>query len=197
VWIDDSHAIGVLGEHGRGSRDHFALTADNVVTGGSCAKAIGGFGGVIGGDSRFIEELKRGPTATAASTPSAPDAAATIAGMNLLMAHGSLRKRLRSNTARLKDGLRSIGIPVDSSVVPIVAWQYDDKGAMKSLRDALYEDGIYIQFVQSYGGSDTGGLLRACVFSEHSPGQIDRLVAEIERHVVSVGRPRAKLQAQE
>jgi glycine C-acetyltransferase/8-amino-7-oxononanoate synthase len=57
VFLDDAHGVGVLGSNGRGILDHFNLTAENVKTSGTLAKALGGYGGIITGPAEWIDRV--------------------------------------------------------------------------------------------------------------------------------------------
>lgn len=182
IWLDDAHSIGVLGENGRGTLDHFTIKSDKIFFGGTFSKAFGGFGGIIPGEKSFIEEIRNNQIQSGATPVPSSAAAASLAGMRLLKSNPQFRIRLWENAGRLKAGLRQIGIETDDTTVPIAAWTLKNKSEMEKLQKDLLKKNIVIQFIQYVGAGDSGAL-RIVVFSSHTNEQIDYLLDELKRIV--------------
>ncbi len=180
VALDDSHGVGVLGPHGRGTVDHFGLTSDRVYYAGTLSKAFGGHGGFIPATKALITHIRQnvGVYSGASPTPN-PAAAASAKGLDLVRSHPEWRDRLRRNTAQAKDGVRKMGFEVNDSPMPIVTWAYKSAQDMQKLQKALLERGIALPYTK-YVGAPAGGVLRATIFSAHSEAQIQRLLDEIK-----------------
>ena len=95
------------------------------------------------------------------------------------MKHPELRTRLLDNGRRLKEGLRRIGFPVGDISFPVAAWKLKTAQEMDRVHQRLMDRAICIQRTH-YVGAGTEGVLRAVVFSTHTFGQIDRLLAELK-----------------
>ena len=179
--LDDAHATGVLGEHGRGTLDHFSIQSPGgrstvVLAGHTLSKAIGGFGGLLPGSQALIEELERNSRVyVGASPPPLPVAAAACQALALAR-EGSLRRRLWENVARARSGLRALGWPLDDSPVPILCLGARPGLDLGRLKDGLFELDICVAHVRSYSSTPPGGALRIAIFATHTAGQIDRLV---------------------
>jgi 8-amino-7-oxononanoate synthase len=181
--LDDAHGVGVLGPNGRGTYEHFGVSGPRLHFTGTLSKAFGGYGGFLAAPAGLVAQVRRDVGAYAGSSPApTPIAAASARGLELVRAHPEWRLRLRDNAARLKAGLRSLGIDPGDSPMPIAAWSLGSADEMKRLQAALLERGVALAYLH-YAGTPSGGVLRATVFSTHTPAQIDRLLDEIKRRV--------------
>ena len=180
LWIDDAHALGIIGSNGRGTYEHFNLTSGRYYFGGTFSKAFGGYGGIIPGDKKFIEEIRKNQIQNGATPPPSSAAAASLTGLKLIKSNPEMRFKLWANAKRLKNGLKSIGIEADDTNVPIAAWSMKSRSEMEKLQNDLMKKNIVIQYIQ-YIGSGTDGALRIVVFSSHTHEQIDNLLYELKK----------------
>ena len=181
--LDDAHAVGVLGENGRGTFEHFGVSGGRIHYAGTLSKAFGGHGGFLPSSAALIKRVRESVGAYAGSSPTpTPIAAASAKGLDLVQAHPEWRRRLRDNTARLKSGMRALGFDIKDTPVPIVTWTLKTAEEMKRIQAALMAQGIAVAYLK-YVGAPSGGVLRATVFSTHTPAQIDRLLAELKKTV--------------
>ncbi|KAF0151770.1 MAG: 8-amino-7-oxononanoate synthase [Ignavibacteria bacterium] len=180
VWIDDAHAVGVLGENGKGTIEHYKVSCDRLYFGATFSKAFGGYGGIIPGKKDFIKEIKCNQIFSGATPVPSPAAAASLTGMKLLKTNHELRKQLWDNAKKLKSGLQSLGLNINNTHVPIAAWSMSSKSKMQNLQNELMRKGILIQYVQ-YVGAGEMGALRIVVFSTHTTEQIDNLIDELRK----------------
>jgi 8-amino-7-oxononanoate synthase len=183
VGLDDSHGVGVLGPHGRGTVDHYGITSDRVYYAGTLSKAFGGHGGFIPASKEFITNIRQnvGVYSGASPTPT-PAAAASAKGIDLVAAHPEWREKLRRNTDLMKSGLRRLGFEVNDSPMPLATWALKSADDMKKLQKELLDRGIALPYTK-YVGASAGGVLRATIFSTHTEAQIQRLLDEIKRLV--------------
>lgn len=179
--MDDAHGVGVLGEHGRGTFEHFGVSGERLFYAGTLSKAFGGHGGFLPASRALIARIKQslGAYQGASSTPT-PLAAASARGIELVRDHPEWRRTLRENTERLRAGLRAQGFQLHDTPFPIVAWALDSAAAMEQVQAALKEKGIILPIFKNYAGAPENGLLRASVFSTHAPGDIDRLLEALK-----------------
>jgi len=180
LWLDDAHALGVLGSNGRGTFEHFSIDSDRCFFGGTFSKAFGGFGGIIPGKIDFINEIKNDLLQNGSTPPPCAAAAASLTGLKLLKTNPSFRNNLWNNTRRLKTGIRELGIQVEKSDVPIVAWQFKNVDEMQKIQSELFKKKIIIQFI-NYIGTGNSSALRIVVFSSHTIEQIDYLISELKK----------------
>ena len=192
LCVDDAHGLGVLGSSGRGTLEYAGEQSGKPIaingTGwrdgmsGSLlcttlSKAIGGFGGIIPGPRDFIEQVKaKSRWFNGASAPPAPVAGATAAALRIHMNEPAMRQRLHANVSRLKSALRSLGLPMDDTPVPIICLELGDGANMHRIQKALMGQGILIAHIRSYAGVGSEGALRIAVFATHTDAMIDQLV---------------------
>ena len=189
MCVDDAHALGVLGENGRGSYEYAGLFDAGVNAHveprpepsfflcATLSKAIGGFGGIIPGSHEFIDRLKAtSPYFGGASAPPAPAAAASAKALELVIAEPATRTRLRENVALLKQGLRKMGLAVDDTPAPIVCLTLGSAGNMQRIQRELMQRGICIACFAAYSGLGSEGALRIAVFATHTEQMIDELL---------------------
>jgi 7-keto-8-aminopelargonate synthetase-like enzyme len=179
LWLDDCHAVGVIGANGRGTYEHFGVQGDRLLFGATTSKAIGGYGGIVPTTAVFAQQVRDGHIMNGATMPPSPAAAASVKGMSLLMAHPEWRTRLSENARRLKAGIARLGFTVPQTVVPIAAFSLGAAADMERVHAALMDRGICIQFSR-YVGAGPAGVLRIVVFSTHTPDHIDRLLGELK-----------------
>ena len=146
MMVDDAHASGVFGEHGRGTVDHFGMHGRVDVQVGTLSKAIGALGGYVAGSQALIEFLYHRARPFLFSTSHPPSVAATcIAALDVLQTEPQLIERLWDNTRFFKAGLQGLGFntgPSESPITPVIAGE--NAMAMR-LSDRLFEEGVFAQ----------------------------------------------------
>lgn len=179
LWLDDCHALGVIGPNGRGTYDHFGVKGDRLFYGGTMSKAFGGYGGIIPATTALAEGIRGGHIMAGATMPPSAAAGASVKGLELLAAHSEWRVRLWANAKRLKAGLKTLGFPVNDTVVPVVSFALEKAQDMESVHDELMNRGIVVQ-LSHYVGAGPAGVLRMVVFATHTNEQIDRLLSTLK-----------------
>jgi 8-amino-7-oxononanoate synthase len=183
VALDDSHGVGVLGQNGRGTVDHYGLKSDRLYFAGTLSKAFGGHGGILPAPKKLIDSIRQNLGVYSGSSPTpTPMAASSAKGIDLVKAHPEWREKLRRNTAQAKAGLRRLGFDVNDNPMPIVTWMLKSADEMKKVQKELMDRGIAVAYLK-YVGAPSGGVLRATIFSAHTEAQIGRLLDELKRLV--------------
>ena len=148
----------------------------------STAKAIGGNGGIIAGSELFIERLiERSGAFGSMATPSSPLAAGTAEGLKMTFRTNELRRKLRENTHYIKKKISDMGIPVDSSDVPIISITLGTVGNMRRIQRRLSERGILIAYIPRGPGLPPDGTLRITIFASHTREMLDHLMDQFEQ----------------
>jgi 8-amino-7-oxononanoate synthase len=179
LWLDDCHAMGVIGPKGRGTCDHHGVKSGRVFFGGTMSKAIGGYGGIVPTTTAVAQAIRGGHIMAGATMPPSAAAGAAVKGMQLLMAHPEWRTTLWANARRLKTGIRQMGFDVNDTVVPVVSFALKKAEDMERVHGELLNRGIVIQ-LSHYVGAGPAGVLRMVTFATHTNEQIDRLLGTLK-----------------
>jgi glycine C-acetyltransferase len=146
VMVDDSHAVGVLGEGGRGTPElHGVMDRIDVIT-GTLGKALGGAsGGYVSGRAEIVELLRQRSRPYLFSNSVAPMiAAASLEVLDMLQTTGDLRRQLADNTAYFRGRMTELGFDLLPGEHPIVPVMIGDAAQAGQLADRLLSKGIYV-----------------------------------------------------
>jgi len=146
VMVDDSHAVGFMGAHGRGTPEyHKVLGRVDIIT-GTLGKALGGAsGGYTSGRKEIIEYLRQRSRPYLFSNTLAPAiAGATLKVLDLLTADTSLRDKLESNTRFFRERLSKLGFTVLPGTHPICPVMLGDAALTTRFADAMLDQGVYV-----------------------------------------------------
>lgn len=146
VMVDDSHAVGFMGETGRGTPEHFGVASQIDILTGTLGKALGGAsGGYTSANSLIIEWLRQRSRPYLFSNTLAPVIAHTsIAVLSLLERNQNLINKLKRNSAYFRTGLVDAGftlIPGEHAIIPVML---KDAVLANAMADKLLEQGIYV-----------------------------------------------------
>jgi 8-amino-7-oxononanoate synthase len=185
ILLDDAHGIGVLGEGGRGTASHFGLEDEIDLIMGTFSKSLASIGGFVAGPRKVLEWIKHfGRTMIfSASLPPASTAAA-LAALDVLEREPAMVERLRTFSARWRDGLRDMGIDVGRSETPIVPVNVGDEYTTVIFWKALLEEGLYTNPVLYPAVPIREAMLRTSVMATHTPEMVDKAL----EHFRTVGR---------
>jgi glycine C-acetyltransferase len=185
VMVDDAHASGVLGRHGRGSVDHFGLHGRVQVQVGTLSKAIGVLGGYVAGPAnlRTVLEHRARPFLFSTSHPPAV-AAACLAAIDVLESEPELIERLWQNARFFKAGLARLGFDIGHSETPITPVIAGSGALAMKLSDRLFEEGVFAQGIGFPTVPDDRSRVRTIVTAEHSRDELEACLAAFE----TVGR---------
>jgi glycine C-acetyltransferase len=146
MMVDDAHASGVFGQHGRGTVDHFGLHGRVDIQVGTLSKAIGALGGYVAGTRALIDFLYHRARPFLFSTSHPPSVAATcIAALDVLEQEPEIIDRLWDNTRFFKSGLEALGFNTGASESPITPVIAGESSLAMKLSDRLFEEGVFAQ----------------------------------------------------
>lgn len=146
VMIDDSHAVGFMGEHGFGTHEHYGVMDKVDVITGTLGKALGGAsGGYTSGRKEIIEILRQRSRPYLFSNTLAPAiAAGSIKALELLTKSTELRDRLEANTKFFREGMDQLGFDIVPGTHPIVPVMLGDAALAAEFADEMLQEGVYV-----------------------------------------------------
>jgi 8-amino-7-oxononanoate synthase len=184
LCLDDAHSVGVLGENGRGTLEHYGITSQRCHTICTLSKALGTYGGLIAGDNNLIQTLRDNSRVyVGATNPPLPIAAAAHQALIMVRTNPDLRHQLQKNVRQARNGLRKLGWPLPDNSVPIICLAARPGMDLAQIQAKLFDKNLCISYVQDYSSVPEGGALRIAIFATHTSDQIDRLVNEIKQAI--------------
>jgi glycine C-acetyltransferase len=182
VYVDDAHASGVLGEHGRGTVDHFGLHGRVAIQVGTLSKAVGVLGGYVAGSAALRDLLTQRARPFLFSTSHPPAvAAACLEALAVMREEGWLFERLWANTRRFKAELARLGFDTGASQTPITPILAGESEAAIRFSDRLFEAGIFATSVVYPTVALDGARLRMIVTAVHTEEHLDRALETLAR----------------
>ncbi len=180
VMVDDSHAVGFIGEHGRGTPEHCGV-ADRVdIITGTLGKALGGAsGGYVAARGEIVELLRQRSRPYLFSNTLAPSIAeASLAVLELLAsAEGArLRAQVRENGAHFRRRMSEAGFTLVPGEHPIIPVMLGDAQVATRMADALLAEGVYVIGFSFPVVPRGRARIRTQMSAAHTPEQIDRAV---------------------
>jgi len=146
VMVDDSHAVGFMGDGGRGTPELFGVTDRVDIVTGTLGKALGGAsGGYVAARAEIVELLRQRSRPYLFSNSLAPSiVGASLRILDLLETSGDRRRRLRENTALFRSEMTAAGFDILPGDHPITPVMVGDAALAAEMAAALLEKGIYV-----------------------------------------------------
>jgi len=146
VMVDDSHAVGFIGQRGRGTPEHHRVMGRVDIITGTLGKALGGAsGGYTSGRQEIIQWLRQRSRPYLFSNTLAPAiAGASLKVLELLSESTAWRDRLEANTKFFRDGLAALGFRILPGSHPIVPIMLGDAALAARVAEAMLAKGVYV-----------------------------------------------------
>jgi glycine C-acetyltransferase len=183
VMVDDSHAVGFMGEMGRGTHELRGVIDRVDILTGTLGKALGGAsGGYTSGRKEIVAWLRQRSRPYLFSNTLMPAIAATsIKALDLLEGSGELRRKLRENSAYFRSAMERRGFRLAGADHPIIPVMIGDARLASEMADHLLEEGIYVTGF-SYPVVPAGqARIRAQMSAAHDRQHLDRAIAAFEK----------------
>lgn len=192
VMVDDSHAVGFVGENGRGSHEYCQVMGRVDILTGTLGKAMGGAsGGYTSAKKEVIEWLRQRSRPYLFSNSLAPAIVnASLQVLKLLAQGGELRKTLKTNTAYFREQMEAAGFTcagADHAIVPVML---GDAKVASDMANKLLTEGIYV-IGFSFPVVPKGlARIRTQISAAHTRAQLDQAISAFirigkEMHVIS------------
>jgi glycine C-acetyltransferase len=189
VMVDDSHAVGFMGKHGRGTHEHHSVMDRVDIMTGTLGKALGGAsGGYTSGKKEMIDLLRQRSRPYLFSNSVAPPiVGASLKALEMLGESTELRDKLESNTKYFRSRLSEIGLEIVPGEHPIVPVMFGDAVRAARVADEMLKRGVYV-IGFSYPVVPKGkARIRTQVSAAHSIEDLDFAVNAFAQAVKEVG----------
>ena len=176
LFVDDAHAVGVLGKTGAGTPEHFNLHGEIDVLSGTFGKALGGaVGGYIAGKAELIELLRQKSRTYMFSNSVPPSVVmATIKVLDFLKVKPELLLKVKDNAKHFRDGAKALGFDVLDGEHPIVPVMLGDAKVTQEMSKKLLEKGVFVVGLWFPVVPEGTARLRFQISAGHTIEQIDQ-----------------------
>jgi glycine C-acetyltransferase len=146
LLVDDSHATGVLGDHGRGTAEHYGLVGEVDIITSTLGKALGGAaGGFVASSTAVCDYLTQRARPQLFSNALPPTVAASaLESIRYLEAHPERVTRLRENAEYFRHHLLELGfkpLPGETPIIPVIL---GETSAAIQMSDLLLAEGVFV-----------------------------------------------------
>jgi glycine C-acetyltransferase len=188
IMVDESHALGVIGDNGKGTHSHYAMQQKADIITCSMGKALGGIGGFIAGRDELISflELISRPFIFSTSIPQNV-AAQLIKAICLLQTDSSLHKKLWRNIHYFRKRIDEMGFEENQSASAIIPLIIRDEVKLLNFCRLLHDDGIFVNPVFYPVVPKRKSRIRISITAALSKDELDYALDRIEAAARSLG----------
>ncbi|MCM1032700.1 MAG: pyridoxal phosphate-dependent aminotransferase family protein [Odoribacter sp.] len=182
VMVDEAHGIGVFGEGGRGTVNHFGLTDDVDLVMGTFSKSFASLGGFIATDkeiTNFLRHHSRSYIFTASITPAST--AAAMKAIDIMIEEPWRQEHLWELTRYALDGFRNMGCEIGNTSTPIIPLFVRDNFKTFAITRDLQEEGIFVNPVVSPAVAPQDTLIRFSLMATHTKEQVTTALEKIQK----------------
>lgn len=182
IFVDDAHALGVIGPGGRGTPHHFGVQDDVDLMGGTFSKSFASIGGWLVGERKVLDYIRHfAPSFMFAAAAAPPSIAAAMAAFEVMQEEEWRIEKLHENFTYMRDNLRALGFELgktETAVIPIYIRQ--DLRTIMMWKELLEEHGVYTNPFISPGVPPKSAMLRTSYMATHTREQLDRALTAFE-----------------
>ena len=177
VMVDDAHAFGMIGDHGRGTASYFGLEDEVDIIMGTFSKSLASLGGFIAAREPVVHYVRHTsrPFIFSASIPPACCGAA-LEALRIIGSEPERQLRLKENGDYLRAKFREAGIPVGDSETAIIPVMTYETMRTLNIHHELLLSGVYCNPVLAPAVNEGECLLRTSCTATHTKGQLDEAI---------------------
>jgi 8-amino-7-oxononanoate synthase len=182
IVVDDAHALGVIGQGGRGTASHFGLDSEIDLIVGTFSKSLASIGGFVAGEARvldYIQHFGRSMLFSASLPPAC--LAAAGAALDIIAAEPERVSLVRAVAARVSTELERLGFDIGKTQTPIVPIYVRDEHRTLLIWRDLLDEGIFVNPVIAPAVARKDSLLRTSYMATHTDSMIDRALVTFEK----------------
>jgi 7-keto-8-aminopelargonate synthetase-like enzyme len=182
LLVDDAHGIGVLGQNGRGTAEHFGLEDSVDLVMGTFSKSLATAGGFIAGDKYVVDYIAHNARAqifSAASPP--PCAASALAALDIIEREPERRAALWRNVEYMQSELRALGFDTGESKSPVIPLVVGEDWTAFRMVARLQEEGVFANPVITPAVPPGRSMVRTSYMATHERVHLDRCLEALAK----------------
>jgi 8-amino-7-oxononanoate synthase len=182
LMIDDAHGIGVMGEHGRGTAEHFGLEHEADLVMGTFSKSLAAVGGFVVGSSKVIDYIKHNARSLMFSaSPPPASVASVIKALEIIEREPERRQRLWDHTDYMKREFSAMGFDTGHSASPVIPLVVGEDMTAFVMTKRLQEEGVFANPVVSPAVPEGRALIRTSYMATHSREHLDNALEVFQK----------------
>ena len=175
VVVDDAHGVGVLGDHGRGTCNHFGLTDEVGLIIGTFSKSLASVGGFVAGDADVMHYIQHTARALMFSASMPPASVATVsAAVDIMLEETWRHEALWRNNDLMRERLREAGFDTGPSETPIIPAVVGEDMSAFLMCTRLAEEGVFVNPVVQPAVENGNALIRLSLMATHTEDEINQ-----------------------
>jgi 8-amino-7-oxononanoate synthase len=175
LMVDDAHGVGVMGEHARGTAEHFGLEDETDLVMGTFSKSLATVGGFVAGDLAVIDYIKHHARALIFSAAPPPaSVASVIKALEIIEREPERRQQLWDNTQYMMAEFTSMGFDTGDSESPVIPLVVGEDEAAFGMTIRLQQEGVFANPVISPAVPPGRALMRTSYMATHTRDHLDR-----------------------
>lgn len=188
VMVDDAHGIGVLGDHGRGTCNHFDLTDRTHLIMGTFSKSLASVGGFIAADEDTIHFIQHQARSLIFSASMPPGSVASVsAAVDVMLEETWRHEALWRNNDIMRERLKSAGFDTGPSETPIIPAIVGEDMTAFTLCRRLIDEGVFVNPVVSPAVEPGNALIRLSLMATHTEDEIHLAMDKMEKVARELG----------
>lgn len=183
IFVDDAHALGVIGPGGRGSAASFGIADQVDLIGGTFSKSLASIGGWLVGERKVLDYIQHfAPSFLFAASAAPPCVAAAIASLEVMQEEPFRQEKLRENFTYMRNELKRLGFELgktETAVIPI--YIREDLRTVMMWKSLLDEHSIYVNPFITPGVPPKQQVLRTSYMATHERHHLDQALEAFEK----------------
>ncbi|MBN2442942.1 MAG: pyridoxal phosphate-dependent aminotransferase family protein [Spirochaetales bacterium] len=181
LMVDEAHATGILGEHGRGTVEYFHLEGKIDIVMGTFSKTLGSMGGFICSTKEVINYVRFYARPYFFSASLSPAIVASVSkGIDIIEEEPELREKLWNNINYMKENLLSLGFNIGNSHSAIIPIHIGEEVTLRKMTTEIHEQGIFLNSVHFPAVPQGQSCIRLSLIATLSKGDMDTTLNILE-----------------
>ncbi len=183
LMVDDAHGVGVMGENGRGTSEHFGVEDETDLVMGTFSKSLATVGGFVAGEKKVIDFIKHNARSLIFSAAPAPaSVASVIKALEIIEREPERRRDLWEHTGYMKREFTGMGYDTGDSASPVIPLVVGEDITAFKMTLRLQEEGVFANPVVSPAVPPGRAMIRTSYMATHTRDHLDRAL-EVFRKV--------------
>lgn len=182
LMVDDAHGIGVMGNTGRGTAEHFGLDDQVDLIMGTFSKSLAGVGGFVVGERAVVDWIKhKARTLIFSAAPPPASVASVMKALEIMEREPERRQRLWTNTQYMKREFTTLGFDTGDSASPVIPLVVGEDLASFKMTMRLQQEGVFVNPVISPAVPPGRAMIRTSYMATHTREHLDRALEAIRK----------------